>query len=112
MDGHADLDAVDRDALERAWRLPNVIRCVPNIWKEIAGRAVARGRGICQLFLPDPRAELKPWQNPPRAADEDEPDERPTDSATSPAQMLAAGVSRYDPDPLKALARAKRRSSR
>ena len=60
---------------------------------------------------------LKPWQSPPIHIEEDanEPDnaEREPDTAARKLlrRMLAAGVSRYDPDPLKAPAGAKRRSS-
>ena len=61
---------------------------------------------------------LKPWQDPPANLDEDadEPDNaaRASNAAGRKLlrQMLAAGVSRYDPDPLAALAEAKRRSFR
>ena len=52
---------------------------------------------------------LLPWQSPPCIADGYHGD---PEAMKLLQQMLAAGVSRYDPDPLTALAGAKRRSSR
>jgi hypothetical protein len=52
------------------------------------------------------------WATMWSANDEDEKNPRDPDGQRLLRKMLAAGVSRYDPDPLKALAGAKRRSSR
>lgn len=49
---------------------------------------------------------LKPWESPPCVVDEDGFERDPI-AQTILRQMLGAGVSRYDPDPLKALARAR-----
>ena len=114
-----DLDAVDREALERcmeiARRDPSRAEQLDSKlqdeeWAEVAEFACYG----CQLHA----LNLKPWQSPPVHIDEDadEPDnsDRESNSAARKflRQMLAAGVSRYDPDPLTALAGAKRRSSR
>ena len=50
---------------------------------------------------------LKPWQEPPCAADEDDPNERDKAAQKLLREMLAAGVSRYHPDPLAAIEAAK-----
>ena len=46
---------------------------------------------------------LKPWQCSPSSVDENDPDERDKDAQKLLRKMLAAGVSRFDPNPLKAL---------
>lgn len=115
MTGRADLDAVDRDALERAMQLcaqrdPSRAEQLDgklrqgDPWVEVAEFASYS----CQIHA----LSLKPWQSPPCVADEDDPDEQDKKAQHLLRKMLAAGVSRYDPDPLKALAGAKRRSSR
>jgi hypothetical protein len=43
---------------------------------------------------------------PPCIADEDDPNERDKDAQRLLRKMLAAGISRYDPDPLAALEKA------
>ena len=53
--------------------------------------------------------DLKPWQSPPMSADEDDPD--PDELHLKDAQrllrrMLKAGISRWHPDPLRAIAEA------
>ena len=112
MDGHADLDAADRDALERCMEIAKRDRAEQlegkllqgDPWIEVAEFASYS----CQLHA----LNLKPWESPPCHADEDDPDERDKKAQHLLRKMLAAGVSRYDPDPLTALAGAKRRSSR
>jgi len=113
MDGHADLNAVDRDALERAMQIaqrdPLRAQQLQSKLKDEAWVAVAEFAAYsCQIEA----LNLKPWETPPCHADEDDPDERNKNAQHFLRKMLAAGVSRYDPDPLKALAGAKRRSSR
>ena len=49
---------------------------------------------------------LKPWQTPPCFVDEDDPEERAQDAQLLLQRMLAAGISRYHPDPLTALRRS------
>ena len=115
----ADLDDVDRDALQRAMEIAQRdplsakhlrSKLEDQPWREVAEFAAYS----CQIDA----LSLKPWQSPPIHIDEDadEPDsaEREPDTAARKLlrRMLAAGVSRYDPNPLAALAGAKRRSSR
>ena len=116
MAGNAP-SAVDRDALERAMQIAQrdplraehlASKLEDEPWIEVAEFAAY----CCQIES----LSLKPWQSPPVHVDENanEPNNpaRESDSAARRLlrQMLAAGVSRYDPDPLKALAGAKRRS--
>lgn len=111
MDGPADLDALDRDALERAMQIAQrdplraellQAKLADEEWREVAEFAAYS----CQIES----LSLKPWQEPPVNIDEDadEPDtaEREPDTAARKLlrRMLAAGVSRFDPDPLAALA--------
>ena len=106
-----DLDAVDRDALERAMQIAQrdplrkeqlQSKLEDEEWTETATFAAYS----CQIES----LSLKPWQSPPCQIDEDadEPDnaEREPDTVGRKLlrQMLRAGVSRYDPDPLAALA--------
>jgi hypothetical protein len=51
---------------------------------------------------------LRSWQEPPTVVDEDDPDERDKQAQALLKRMLAARISRYHPDPLAALAEAKR----
>jgi hypothetical protein len=106
-----NLDDDDRRALER---------CI-----EIAKRRPSRAEQLeGKLQQGDPWIEvaelaccvvqsrvlnLKPWQLPPCNEDEDDPDPYDRDAQKLLRQMLAAGVSRYEPDPLAALQQAKRK---
>ena len=108
-----DLDPVDREALERAIELAR---------KQDAGR-----RRQIDDMLADPARpwfetatfasyvmqcrtlHLKPWQTPPVHADEDADagDAPHTGYAEAQAllrRLLAAGLSRWEPEPLKRLA--------
>ena len=111
------LDPVDRDALERAMQIVAqrdplsaehlASKLKHETWREVAEFAAYSA----QIEL----LSLKPWQSPPVHIDENanEPDNPERESNTAARkllrQMLAAGVSRYEPDPLTALRRAKRR---
>jgi hypothetical protein len=53
---------------------------------------------------------LEPWQDPPCVIDLDDVDENNEQGAALLRRMLAAGVSRYDPDPMRALERAEGKS--
>src|SRR5262249_14266212 len=99
-----ELDPVDRDALERsmaiaqrnldrAEQLQSMLR--DQDWIEVAEFAshCCQFRALC----------LKPWQSPPSSVDENDLDEEDKAARDLLRKMLAAGVSRYDPDPLKAL---------
>jgi hypothetical protein len=76
-------------------------------------------RAALKLALERARAEdcqihalhLKPWEEPPCAADEDGPDERDKEAQRLLRQMLAFGVSRWHPDPLAAIEAAKQRKA-
>ena len=78
-------------------------------WIEVAEFAAYH----CQIHA----LSLKPWQSPPVHIDEDadEPDSAEREPNTAARKllrrMLRAGVSRFDPDPLAALERAKRMPS-
>jgi hypothetical protein len=109
MDGRADLDAVDRDALERAMQIAQrdplraqqlQSKLDDEAWVAVAEFAVYS----CQIDA----LSLKPWETPPCHADEDDSD--PQDKAAQHLlrRMLAAKISRFDPDPLKALRQASR----
>ena len=100
----------DRDALERAiqiarrdpsrtQQLDEKLQDEP--WDEVAQSAAYH----CQHQA----LSLKPWQEPPCVADEDDPHERDKNAQALLRKMLAAGVSRYDPDPMKALKSKRRR---
>ena len=67
-------------------------------WEEVAWFAAY----CAQIEL----LKLKPWQQPPCHADEDDPNERGKAAQKLLREMLAAGVSRYHPDPLAAIAAA------
>jgi hypothetical protein len=110
MDGDADLDTVDRGALERAMQIaqrdPFRAQQLQSKLKDEAWVAVAEFAAYsCQIDA----LNLKPWESPPCHADEDNSD--PQDKAAQHLlrRMLTAGVSRFDPDPLAALRQASRR---
>jgi hypothetical protein len=69
-------------------------------WFEVASFAAYVVQG-CAL-------RLKPWQEPPCCASENNPDERDKAAQVLLRRMLAAGVSRYHPDPLAAIEAAKK----
>ena len=111
----ADLDDVDRDALQRAMEIAQRdplraehlrSKLEDEPWIEVAEFAAYS----CQIES----LSLKPWQSPPVHIDEDaiEPNsaEREPNTAARKLlrQMLRAGVSRYEPDPLTALRCRKR----
>ena len=68
-------------------------------WEEVASFA-AFGMQIEAL-------DLMPWQAPPCIADEDHDDPHQPEAVKLLRRMLAAGVSRYDPDPMGAFERVK-----
>jgi hypothetical protein len=111
-------DDVDRDALERCMKIaqrdPLRTEHLASKLEDEGWRAVAEFAAYgCQIES----LSLKPWQSPPCHIDEDadEPDnaEREPDTIGRKLlrQMLRAGVSRFDPDPLAALRRVKRMPS-
>jgi hypothetical protein len=68
-------------------------------WAEVAGFCAY----LCQMRA----LRLEPWQWPPSDVDLDDPDEE-IEANTLLREMLAAGVSRFEPDPLRAIAEAKK----
>jgi hypothetical protein len=96
---------IDRAALERAMSIASRDAFWAAHWRsrlddgepwiEVAESAA----GHCQREA----LALKPWQEPPMEADEDNPDDRDPKARRLLIRMLAAGVSRFDPDPMKAL---------
>jgi hypothetical protein len=97
----ADIDALQRcmeiarqDRL-RAGQLDDKLSDEP--WSAVARFAsrVVQGRAL----------KLKPWQEPPCCVSPEGP-ERDHAAQRLLRKMLAAGVSRYDPDPVAAIARA------
>jgi len=97
-----DLDQNDFDALMRC--LEQYPRPQPGgtakQWRESAERACFRVQ--CESL------QLRPWQLPPFVADEDDPNERDKAAQALLRKTLAAGISRYEPDPLAALNKKKR----
>ena len=106
----ADLSQTDRDALERAIQIlrrePERAQQIDEMlkhqkWFEVATFA-ARHCQMASLRLPQ-------WINPPCWVHEDDPEEDDKDEQELLRRMLAAGLSRYEPDPLAALkAKSKR----
>jgi hypothetical protein len=92
----------DKDALTRAmemarrepsrrWQLDEMLK--DQSWQEVAEFAAYH----CQ----NRTLRLKPWESPPMNFDEDEDDDSP--GCALLIRMLAAGLSRFEPDPLAAL---------
>jgi hypothetical protein len=103
LDG--EYDEVDMDALRRAMaiaardpataaQLKAKLEGEP--WTQVAEFAASH----CQYAA----LGLRPWQSPPCTGDD-----KDEAAAALLDKMLAAGISQWEPDPLKALARAKRR---
>ena len=77
----------ERLSVGRGWA------CPPEPWQDVAESAAYH----CQIEL----LRLLPWQTPPCYCDGDGDGDGPGDVLLR--KMLAAGVSRYHPDPLAAL---------
>jgi hypothetical protein len=100
---------IDREALERALELarqePQRAEQLDEKLKDEPWHAVARFAAyVCQCR----NLRLPPWQSPPCWADEDERDPRENfaDAQKLLRRMLAAGLSRFEPQPLEALSKA------
>lgn len=83
----------------RAWQLDEKLK--DESWFEVASFAA--------YCVQTTSLHLEPWQEPPCVADADDPRERDKDAQALLRRMLAAGVSRYDPDPLAALEKAEQK---
>jgi hypothetical protein len=106
------LSAVDRDALKRAMELtqtePVRARQIADKLKTEGWRSVAEFAASCCQHR---ALATRPWELAPISVDEDDPipdgdDHRRTGRAIKLLRrLLAAGLSRYEPDPIEALAR-------
>ncbi len=65
--------------------------------------AAAIAASLCQIRA----LHLRPWQEPPCVADENDPGERDKAAQKLLREMLALNISRFHPDPLAAIAAAK-----
>jgi hypothetical protein len=98
---------IDREALELALKLTleekdkGRVEQVRGMLKDRRWRDVA---GFCAFHRQIQVLNLHPWQSPPCHIDLDEIGENDAEGAELLKRMLAAGVSRYHPDPLGALA--------
>lgn len=98
---------IDKAALELALEMVltgkdlNRAEQVRLILEEDGWRQAAK---FCSYYLQMRRLRLKPWERPPCRLD------RPDDSEAGRllGRMLAAGMSKYDPDPLAAMEDAAR----
>ena len=95
------MEIAQRDPL-RAEQLQAKLKDEP--WEEVAEFAA--------FSVQIDSLDLLPWQAPPAIVSEDDDDPIQADAVKLLRRMLAAGVSRYHPDQLAALAGPKRRSSR
>ena len=103
------MDKRDREALTqalamcraesdaRAWQIDSMLEDRP--WAEVARFAAS----CCQSRS----LHLEPWSLPPCSVSEDDDSDVDADAVKLLREMLAAGVSRYHPDPLTALEEAK-----
>ena len=85
----------------RAWQLDEKLK--DESWEEVASFAAFCSQGESLA--------LQPWENPPCIVDEDDDGEVDAAAVKLLRQMLAAGISRYHPDPLGALEQAKRKGA-
>jgi hypothetical protein len=94
----------DREALQRALKL---LRSEPEYAAQITAKVEAEGWESAARFasycLQIDNLGLKPWMDPPCFA-EDRPD---PEALAILIKLVAAGLSRYEPDPVAALARVR-----
>jgi hypothetical protein len=104
-----DIDELDREALQRAMDIANrnpmrarqrAEKLTDEPWIDVAEFAAYCVQGEALA--------LKPWQEPPCMADEDDPRARDKDAQRLLRRMLKAGLSRYEPNPRAALAKSNR----
>jgi hypothetical protein len=101
------LSDVDRDALDRCMTIAmrdklsaeqlNSKLDDGEPWADVAASASYGVQGSA--------LRLKPWQEPPCIMDADDPSPDDDQAQQLLCRMLAAGLSRYEPDPLKALSK-------
>jgi hypothetical protein len=105
------LNKLDQAALEQAWiiarRDPDRAEQLDaKLKEEKSWFGVATFAAYC---VQCDTLGLRPWQEPPCVADENDPHERDKEAQDLLRRMLSAGVSRYDPDPRAAIASSYRR---
>lgn len=100
-----DIDELDRDALQRcmdiAMRDPDRAEQLKS--KLDDGEDWADVADFAAYYVQSRNLHLKPWQEPPSCADEDDPNERDKQAQKLLHKMLKAGLSRFEPDPRGAL---------
>jgi hypothetical protein len=98
---HDVLDPLDVTALERcveiASRDPD--RAEQLRWKLADGQPWASVAAFASFWVQGRSLRLKPWEVPPCTAI----DARDTDAHRLLRKMLRAGLSRYEPDPIRAM---------
>jgi len=105
--GHVDLDALTR-AMEIARRDPRTAKQLEYKEKTYGWADAATFAAYCCQC---DALKLRPWQEPPMHGDstdgiDDFPNAGRAAAADLLRRLLAAGLSRFEPDPMKALARA------
>jgi hypothetical protein len=101
-----NLDAGDLDALKRCLEIAKRDRETRELMAE---KPVNEAMEAACYHCQHAALSLKTWQEPPCVADEDDPDPRDPGAQKLLRELLQAGISRYEPDPLAALQRVKRR---
>ncbi len=98
------MEEIDRNALDRAI---DILRASPERHEQIEAKLLKEGFEKAGQFAAYScqctNLNLKPYQEPPCWADENEADPKDIDAQALLLEMLNAGLSRYEPDPLKAL---------
>ena len=109
-DNEYGLDPIDRDALQSAMKIAGRdelrLEQLQGMLQERPWRDVAEFAAYCVQME---SLRLRPWRDPPMHADEDHPDPRDPDAQELLRRMLEAGISRFEPDPLAALAKAQKK---
>jgi hypothetical protein len=100
------LEPKDRAALEQAWI---IARRDPDRAEQLDGmlkseKSWFKVATFAAGSVQHKTLRLKVWQLPPCECWEHDPDERDKDGQRLLRRMLAAGLSRFEPDPLAALA--------
>ena len=101
---------VDQEALRRAVRLTRAdeVRDAQIARKLANGQPWESVAKFCAYHQQCSTLRLRPWQQPPCHSGDDEPvDRHPSDGRVAAwqlrARLLAAGLSQYEPDPIRAL---------
>jgi hypothetical protein len=108
------MDQKDREALEQAMAMARLesdgrsaqldAKLKHEPWEDVAAFAAS----CCQSAT----LGLHPWQDPVCDIDLDDVRDDDREGAELLRKMLAAGISRYEPDPMRALERAEKAGSR